>query len=51
MKDLRFSVFDDEFKLIKKRRNNIIVTEKKSICFFKGFLLQNKKTFVHKREK
>jgi len=48
MKDLRFSVFDDEFK---KGRNNIIATEKKSICFSKGFLLQNKKTFVYKREK
>ena len=34
MKDLRFSVFDNEFK---KRRNNIIATEKKSICFLKDF--------------
>ena len=44
-------MFDDKSELIKKRKDNIIATKEKSICFFKEFFLWNEKTIIYKRKK
>ena len=44
-------MFDDKSELIKKRKDNIIATKEKNICFFKEFFLWNEKTIIYKRKK
>ena len=43
MKDFRFSMFNNKYKLFKYKGDNIITIKKMSICFLKDFSCKIKK--------
>ena len=50
MKNFSFPLFDNKSKAIQKKRYNIITTKKICIWNFEGFVLEDKKTIVYKKD-
>jgi len=48
MEDLQFVVLDNQTKLVKKGRNNVVTTKEKCIRFLETLLLRNNKSIINK---
>jgi len=48
MEDLQFFIFDNQTKLVKKGRNDIVTTKEECIRFLLTLLLRNNKFIINK---